>query len=497
MQVNRENEKISVNENFILKSQNNIECKLPYLEDEQSVVNVIAKTYLTKCQSLEKEIRYEGRAIFTVVYKTEEGLKSVETGVEYGFKVQDDKILQGQKIAPSVSVKDCKVKTSNGVVIVEGILTFICEVDKCSSVEFVAYSDKYVYKNQDIEFSKNVMTIINDFKIEEEFELDYPIKNILCHNEIACTNNIDTGISCVTVEGEVELYSVVLTLNDESVKKECKTVPFRVEIEGKEILPSSISNVTVTATETNYKVLVDENKNKSVVSVEIILKCVLDVFENNLVSYASDMYSKEVTLSLTKEKVDVFKVLGQKEIKEKASGEIPFELSQNESIVCSLCENIVECETVFENNKTIVNGVVESCLLIRGENGYEKRKVNCPFIVELSSDYKYSKLLDCKISQLEVKYSKDTLKYQFILQLSFKTVEKSTCYVIIKVDETSKRQQNDSAISVYIPSEGDTMWDICKTLGVTEDVILKTNKDLQFPLSQDDRIIIYREITKG
>ncbi len=497
MQVNRETEKISVNENFILKSQNNIECKLPYIEDEQNVVNVIAKTYLIKCQSLEKEIKYEGRAIFTVVYKTEEGLKSVETGVEYGFKVQDDRILQGQKITPSVNVKECKIKTSNGVIIVEGILTFICEVEKCSSVEFVANSDKYVYKNQDIEFTKSVMTITNDFKIEEEYELDYTIKNILCHNENVLINNIDTGISCVTVEGDVELNSVILTLNDENVKKECKTVPFRVEIEGKEILPSSISNVTVSVTETNYKVLVDENKNKSVVSVEIILKCVLDVFENNVVSFSSDMYSKETLLSLTKEKVDAFKVLGQKDVKEKVNGEIPFEINQNDSIVCSLFENLLECDTQIEKDKTIVNGIVESCLLIRGENGYEKRQVNCPFSVELSYDFKYGKLLDCKISQFEIKYNKNTLKYQFILQLSFKTIEKSTYYVIIKVDETSKRQQNDSAISVYIPKDGDTMWDICKTLGVTEDVILKTNKDLQFPLSQDERIIIYREITKG
>ena len=497
MQVNRETEKISLNENFILKSQNNIECKLSSVEDEQSVVSAIAKTYLIKCQSLEKEIKYEGRAIFTVVYKTEEGLKSVETGVEYGFKVQDDRILQGQKIIPSVNIKDCKVKTSNGVVIVEGILTFICQVEKCSFVEFVANSNQYVCKNQDVEFTKSVMTITNDFKIEEEYELDYTIKNILCHNENVLINNIDAGISCVTVEGEVELNSVNLTLNDESVKKECKTLPFRVEIEGKEILPNSICNLTVLATETNYKVLVDENKNKSMVSVEIILKCTLDVFENNSVSCIIDMYSKETLLNLTKEKVDVFKVLGQKEVKERVNGEIPFELNQNDTVICSLFENLLECDAQTENGKTVVNGVVESCLLIRSENGYFKKQVNCPFSVELLGDFTYSQLLDCKTCQFEVKTINNTLKYQFILQLSFKMIEKSTCYVIIKIDETTKRQQNDSAISVYIPSDGDSMWDICKTLGVSEEDILKTNKDLQFPLTQGERIIIYREITKG
>ena len=257
MQVNRENEKISVNENFILKSQNNIECKLPYVEDEQTVVNIMAKTYLINCQSLEKEIKYEGRAIFTVLCKGQDGIKSIEAGVEYGFKVQDERILQGQKIMPSVSVKNCKVKSSNGVVMVESVLTFECEVEKQSQVEFISNSQNYVCKNQEIEFTKNLTTITNEFKIEDEYELDYTIKNILCHDETTIINSVETGISCVTVEGEIELNSVLLSLNDETIKKECKNVPFRIEIEGKEIVPSNISNVTVTAIETNYKVLVD------------------------------------------------------------------------------------------------------------------------------------------------------------------------------------------------------------------------------------------------
>ena len=166
-------------------------------------------------------------------------------------------------------------------------------------------------------------------------------------------------------------------------------------------------------------------------------------------------------------------------------------------LICSLDEKVVELDLAIEDDKSVVNGIINSCLLINSDNTYQKASVNCPFSVEISLKDKYSKVLDCKICQFEVKYSKNTLKYQFVLQLSIKSVEKSTCYVIIKVDELSKREENNSAFSVYIPKDGDTMWDICKTLGVTEDVILKTNKDLEFPLTQNERIVIYREITKG
>jgi hypothetical protein len=47
---------------------------------------------------------------------------------------------------------------------------------------------------------------------------------------------------------------------------------------------------------------------------------------------------------------------------------------------------------------------------------------------------------------------------------------------------------------VFIPTAGDLLWDVAKSLGVSEEEVLKTNPDLQFPLSGEERIVIYREI---
>jgi LysM repeat protein len=47
---------------------------------------------------------------------------------------------------------------------------------------------------------------------------------------------------------------------------------------------------------------------------------------------------------------------------------------------------------------------------------------------------------------------------------------------------------------VYIPKNQDTLWELSKSLGVSEEDIMALNPDLSFPLSGDERIIIYREI---
>ncbi|MBO6262987.1 MAG: hypothetical protein J6N93_01770, partial [Clostridia bacterium] len=58
--------------------------------------------------------------------------------------------------------------------------------------------------------------------------------------------------------------------------------------------------------------------------------------------------------------------------------------------------------------------------------------------------------------------------------------------------EGEARPVNDSAISVYVPSVGDGLWEVSKNLGVDGDEIMKYNKDITFPLTGNERILIYR-----
>jgi hypothetical protein len=50
----------------------------------------------------------------------------------------------------------------------------------------------------------------------------------------------------------------------------------------------------------------------------------------------------------------------------------------------------------------------------------------------------------------------------------------------------------DSAISVYIAREGEDLWSLSKRLNVCPETLVLTNKDLQFPLTGKERIVVYR-----
>ena len=60
------------------------------------------------------------------------------------------------------------------------------------------------------------------------------------------------------------------------------------------------------------------------------------------------------------------------------------------------------------------------------------------------------------------------------------------------VESIGEKQINESAISVYIPMQGEGLWQLSKRLNIPPEKLLETNHDLQFPLSGDERIVIYR-----
>ena len=55
---------------------------------------------------------------------------------------------------------------------------------------------------------------------------------------------------------------------------------------------------------------------------------------------------------------------------------------------------------------------------------------------------------------------------------------------------------NDNAFTVYSAICGEDLWGLSKRIHVSPDEILSYNNELDFPLSGNERILIYRQKTK-
>lgn len=65
-------------------------------------------------------------------------------------------------------------------------------------------------------------------------------------------------------------------------------------------------------------------------------------------------------------------------------------------------------------------------------------------------------------------------------------------YLASAAEEGEEITPNDCAVSVFLPSEGDELWDVAKKLGKAPSDVVACNPELKFPLCGKERILIYR-----
>ena len=489
MALSPEFDKIQSTKQLSFLVANGVECKLPLGEEEaKEIISIDVSTYLTSVESYNREVKYTGRAIFTVIYKQEGEIKKHETGVEYGYKASVESALEGMNVFGDVKAENVKLNVSNGIVTATCIIVFNGDLVSPYQIEYLVKEPELMLKNTELNYCTEVVRVKKETKIEDEYDMPILIKNVLSHQEKAYVTNCQSGIGVIIVDGELEVSSVILPVDTNKPISASKIIPFRVEIDCQDALPEMPCSSYVSVKATNIKVYVDENKCKSAVSVETTIEAFGLLFQNNSISLVDDVYSKNFEIKTYKENKVLYNTIGFRCIEEKLNSEIFFENTKNSRLICVLNDKIEDVSYKNNNGSIEVSGVLLLTCLFEDEKLYSVTS-SVPFTFNvLTSGNKFNLI---KVQAVNVKASLTNVEYT--IRLSFLEVNEVEVPIICKVEEGAKKKVNDSAISVYIPKNGDTMWDVCKALGVNEDVVLKTNKDLEFPLSGDERIVIYRE----
>ena len=115
-----------------------------------------------------------------------------------------------------------------------------------------------------------------------------------------------------------------------------------------------------------------------------------------------------------------------------------------------------------------------------------------PYSFDITSEGEIS-CLKVDLSDFEATLKDGSVYFNCTVKAVYKSIIVKKITVIDSVNETGIRKSENSAISVYVPQSGDTLWDISKQLRVSGDEILRCNEGLEFPLKGDERIVIYRQ----
>ena len=476
---------------FIAK--NAVECKVN-IKEEETLEEICAQGRVSinyiDCQN--GEVRYGGKVVFSISYGVNE-LKKAEVGVEFSYKTQVEGVMEGDYATADCWLENVKLSVVNGLPTVTGAVVLKGRVEKGVEFDYIRQCDDICVKKEDVENSLLCGVEKKTFNIEEEFDTQIVIGEVLSHVETVKVLSVLSGIGAVAVSGEIELGMLVLPV-DGTPTYHKQVIPFRHEHEIQKVMPDLISISTASLSDANLKIVVDKNKEKSTVFLSADINLLTRLYENKNLSYITDAYSLSKELSFEKSTKKACQVFSQRYIEEKFEQGGISKSFENSRLIAPLFAKIEQIDIKTENGEVEISGVLEVLILMQSESGYTKQSSNLPFTIKDKTDCDKVCLSSYSVTDLSANVDGGgiTVSYKISVLLE-ERCEKPFTYVY-KIEEVKDKEINLSAISVCIPSANDTLWELSKALGVSEDEILKLNPNLTFPLTGDERVVVYREL---
>ena len=206
MAISPEFNKMKSTKIISLEKSSKVECKLALDSNEAS--NVLLVQAVSCLDSIEKEngcVKYSGKVLFNVVYLSENKIKKSETGVEFSFKLENDKIDENSKILPTAHCENTTINFLNGIATAFTTLNFKCFLFAPTTFDYLKDEGQCVLKKTPVKCQILKDCIYKDFKIEDEFNLSYAVENVLSHDEKVVVTSCQSGIGAIIIDGEIQL----------------------------------------------------------------------------------------------------------------------------------------------------------------------------------------------------------------------------------------------------------------------------------------------------
>lgn len=464
------------------------------------VINVSANTVIKESQTKNGEIKYGGSVSFFVCYQDIDGdLKKTECQTDFSGSIKADFVVEENNVELTILSEKSQADTS-GVKLVLACGVSVCaEVLGENNFSALVGGESLVTDNKNHTIYKDLGNIKSTYPVEEEFELNCEIEEVLCQNAQAYVTAVQCGIGSVIIDGEVIFHAILLQSGEKNdIIRETKRIPYRAEIECDGATPTCYATAMVKKRSFKTDITVDEESAKSFVNLSVLLEFSCRAYAEEEIMLVRDVFSISENVKVEKEKITCFKNLEQRSCSSKVTGRVKLSDSCDGASLLAVCGE--RAETVsFEQceNGTKVLGTIELTALFKdAENKIFSEKLETSF--ETIIDCMFEEDVETKIFGIVEGASLQLItlsEAEIQADLVFTIYPQKRCNIeyINKVESCGERAVIDSAISVFIPLEGEELWSLAKRLGVSPDELMQTNADLQFPLSGEERIVIYRQ----
>lgn len=489
------------------KTQTAVECKLPISEGRVTkVLSANAKAFVQSSELVGDIINYNGFASFQVIYLNEDGLvECLDYTAEFKDKISLKEAFNGVVYLFATVVNlDCEIVDdgvrSNAIIELQISGVGSTTANMLSTVN----NDSCYIKNELVKYTTFKGVASDKFELTQDFQIKDSVEKILSVCPNAYLESVVANEKFITVKGSVCVNICYLSSGDNALPRNYESsFDFVQEVAMENVLPNdfvdSILNIMINDVKVTTSIDVE------LCSVALILPMKFDgyVFENSEVDGVTDIYCTTNYLSTEYSTISNINSHSSKDFVSKINGSLLIEDNAPfvDEVLGVTCSNLVIAKNYIEDDNLIVEGVGECTVIYYTKelNSLTSHVVQMPFSETFKVDEfpNYEHLQTeiygtlCDINAKSKRGKEITIDGNLYFYVEFSGNDNQT--FISNVGAGDEKPNDEYAIHVYLVKQNETVWDIAKQMGVSPELIMEQNPNMELPLKAGDKIFIYKQ----
>lgn len=480
----------------------------------KNVLSGTAKAYVDEIEMLNGEAHYTGAVVFDVLCIDESGQTHVlSEKIDANGKIENDKINAVMKPMFAVEVVDSKVDfVSESEVKMTATISIKLNAMATDTIDVLGSSTDDVQINKEHAIVNEVVSFgASNFEISESFEPKNNIRRVLLTSYHTDVKSTQAGTGYFTVEGEFVINCLLEVDTDEGIalKNFLEVLPFKEEIEDEKITKDDNVFAFVFARPQDVSVeLVEDGSEDGTKTQTLQVRANLTVkylatheVEKEIPTDAFSMTNKTNIISGT------FAVANASKLNRFCTTiESQTTIGEDEPRIAKICaisnEHTLVANASVNGDELTVEGVAYATVIYMTDDdvpALNSIDLEIPFSnkFDAPNGFEGNVFVTSDIRDVEAK-AKRGKDINVSLDVCFLAYAYNTqSQVFVKdIELTEELIPNNYSLEMYIAPKGSTLWDVSKHMLVTEDVLLKQNPELVFPLESSQTIVHFKQRTK-
>ncbi len=472
-----------------LTHQTAVECK--FGAEVEAVIASDARVILTGAEAENGGVRYYGKAHFLIVYEdSEKRVCRAEKGVEFSARIEDERCFPALTARARLTVENLSVRREGASVYLTALLGADVSLYGEQSFEYLAGGELICRREPATVLTAHLLG--GSAEAEDEFETEY-IGDILLHSETVGTPEITVSTGSLRAEGEINLC--ILALKGDTVVSFERLVPFSIEIPCEDAYPGRNAELRVSVLDVSIHADTNEEKEKCKITAEFTLGAEGCVYEEAEIDVVTDAFSRTHEVKLSYGETTTSGAGNTHCVTERISGKAalsaPIDFSDT---LLAVTLQRAEANLVRAEDGVRLEGVALATLIVRSsENEVRGMEISLPFSVEADAEEAEVSVLVCSMNARQ--RQEGEIDAEATLKICYKESKCVSAKYVCDAEEGEETPVSDCAVSVYIPCAGDGLWELAKSLKKSPEEVSENNPELEFPVKEGQRVVIYRKKT--